>query len=114
MLAVSVSGIWRMECGSHSSLCRALHFQPALQVTNKSCREARGSLSIQNRLPLDVLSAATFASQAVTRGWTPRKGFSLQGPTNGVENFHLIRFCIAHFRENGRARLSPLFPRGAV
>lgn len=58
MLAVSVSRIWRMECGSHSSLCRALHFQAALQVISKSCREARGSLLNQKRLPLDILCVA--------------------------------------------------------
>ena len=74
-----------MECGSHSSLCRALHFQPALQVIRKSCREARGSLSNQNRLPLDVLCVAKLASQAAILGWTLWKGFSPQGG-NGL--FH--------------------------
>lgn len=94
-----------MERGSHSSLCRALHFQPALQVISKSCREARRSLLKQKRLPLDVLCVAKLASQAAISGWTLWKGFGPQGPTNGVENFHLIHFCISHFRENRKTHL---------
>lgn len=39
-----------------------------------------------------MLSAASPASQPVILGWTLCKGFSPRGSTNGVENFHLIRF----------------------
>lgn len=63
---------------------------------------ARGSLSKQSRAgrSLDVLSAANPASQAAILGWTPCKGCSPRGSTNGVENFHLIRF--SHLTLSGK------------
>lgn len=98
-----------MECGSHISLCHALHFQPALQVISKSWRE--GPSRSRAGGSLDVLCAADSASQAAILGWTLCKGFSPQGSTNGVENFHLIRFFASHtLGKTGKRICSRDFP----
>lgn len=74
---------------------------------------ARGSLSEQSR-SLAVLSAASPASQPAILGWTLCKGFSPRGSTNGVENFHLIRFSRVTLQgEEGSASVAAV-PRGAV